>query len=222
VTTCPPIARLRAELEAALVEAGFALHGCASMSPIGGVCVTLSTVSPHEPDAALIVTWSVSERLSEGPRYDVYQSVLATMNAALADVVEALGFVSEPFGQAGATLVTGCRSGVERPDGLVLDSSVSSSSDEATGEGSAITPARRRGLCAGLRGPSPTGAQPRPDRAAMTSPTAPISAAPSTTLFWCFNGRSQLALDEVEIALTRVDDPGCEERCVLLQEQSLT
>jgi hypothetical protein len=124
VTTCPPITRLRAEFEAALVEAGFALHDCASMSPIGGVCVTLSTISAHEPDAALIVTWSVSERLSEGPRYDVYQSVLATMNAALADVVEALGFVAEPFGRAGATLVTGRRPGVERPDGLVLDVSL--------------------------------------------------------------------------------------------------
>jgi hypothetical protein len=30
VTTCPPVARLRAELEAALVEAGFALHDCPS------------------------------------------------------------------------------------------------------------------------------------------------------------------------------------------------
>ncbi len=117
----PALALLRFELEAALVEAGFALHDCVARSPLGGVCLTLSTISPHEPDAALIVTWAVSERLQEGPHYDRYQSVLATMNAALADVVEALGFVSEPFGRAGATLVTGRRSGVERSDDLALD-----------------------------------------------------------------------------------------------------
>jgi hypothetical protein len=85
------------------------------------VCLTPSTISAYEPGAALIVTWAVSERLQEGPHYDRYQSVLATMNAALADVVEALGFVSEPFGRAGATLVTGRRSGVERSDDLALD-----------------------------------------------------------------------------------------------------
>jgi hypothetical protein len=61
-----PLALLRAELEAALVEAGFAQHDCASMSPIGGVCVMPSTISPYEPSAALIVSWAVSERLSEG------------------------------------------------------------------------------------------------------------------------------------------------------------
>lgn len=93
--TAPSLALLRAELEAALVEAGFALHDCVARSPLGGVCLTPSTISAYEPGAALIVTWAVSERLQEGPHYDRYQSVLATMNAALADVVEALGFVSE-------------------------------------------------------------------------------------------------------------------------------
>lgn len=97
-----PLRLLRADLAQALVDAGFALHDCVGRGSAGGVCLTPA-------DEGVIVTWGVGEALRDDDRYGTYLDVLGRMNAALAVVVDELGFEALPFGQAGATLVVGRR-----------------------------------------------------------------------------------------------------------------
>jgi hypothetical protein len=45
-------------------------------------------------------------------RWSQYQAAHAAMNKPLAEILEILGFCVQPFGQGGASLVTGRRPGV--------------------------------------------------------------------------------------------------------------
>jgi hypothetical protein len=90
------------EVAAALVEAGLPLHDCAGSTPSGGVCLT-----PGPDYCGVVVSWHQHERVSvEGSRASAARAVQATMNGALVDVLEAAGFVVEPYGADGCLLVT--------------------------------------------------------------------------------------------------------------------
>jgi hypothetical protein len=94
------------EIAAALVEAGLSLHDCAGEGSAGGVCLT---PGPHH--AGVVVSWHQHERMSaeqvRGAAMDA--AVLRAMNAAVADVLEGMGFEIEPFGTSAGCLVTDLR-----------------------------------------------------------------------------------------------------------------
>jgi hypothetical protein len=94
------------EIAAALVEAGLTLHDCAGDAPAGGVCLT---PGPH--DAGVVVSWHQHDRMSadqvRGAAMDV--TVQRAMNAAVADLLERMGFEIEPFGSSAGCLVTDLR-----------------------------------------------------------------------------------------------------------------
>jgi hypothetical protein len=101
-----PLTTLVVEVAAALVHAGLPLHDAAGGDPAGGVCLV--------PDTALdgvLVSWRAHDRMSvhgtggAAPRDAVSQS----MNVAVAEILWTLGFVVEPFGAAGTSLVTALR-----------------------------------------------------------------------------------------------------------------
>lgn len=91
------------EIAAALVEAGLSLHDCSGGGPAGGVCLT---PGPHY--AGVVVSWHRHDRMSadqvHGAAMDA--SVQRAMNAAVADLLERMGFEIEPFGQSAGCLVT--------------------------------------------------------------------------------------------------------------------
>ena len=94
------------EIAAALVEAGLSLHDCAGDGPAGGVCLT---PGPH--DAGVVVSWHQHDRMSaeqvRGAAMDA--TVQRAMNAAVADLLERMGFEIEPFGWSAGCLVTDLR-----------------------------------------------------------------------------------------------------------------
>jgi hypothetical protein len=94
------------EIAAALVEAGLPLHDAAQGHPLGGVCLV-----PEHASRGVVVSWRAHDRLSlhrlRGAAADV--AVQQSMNAAIADVLGNLGFVVEPFGGTGSSLVTALR-----------------------------------------------------------------------------------------------------------------
>jgi hypothetical protein len=60
------------------------------------------------------VSWTTHSLLSlDWDRWGEYRGVLEAMNRALAGVLNAVGFCVQPFGQGGASLVTGRRDGNE-------------------------------------------------------------------------------------------------------------
>jgi hypothetical protein len=101
--TWHPQADLAREVATALVEAGFELHHCAAKAATGGVCLTPTS----DPDG-VIVAWTQHDRMAVEfvHGYDAYVGVQETMNYAVADVLVAMGFAVEGFGQASAHIVT--------------------------------------------------------------------------------------------------------------------
>ncbi len=92
------------EVAASLVEAGLTLHDCTADGPAGGVCLV-----PEAGHRGVVVNWHRHDRMSllqlRGAAADA--AVQGTMNAALTELLVDLGFVVEPFGEAGSCLVTG-------------------------------------------------------------------------------------------------------------------
>jgi hypothetical protein len=109
-----PLAPLARELATALTVAGFTLHHCARSHPLyrlGGVCVLPATGgSGPASSAGVVVSWTTHNLLSlDWDRWGECQGAGRVMNEALAEVLEVLGFEVQPFGQGGASLVTGRR-----------------------------------------------------------------------------------------------------------------
>ena len=101
-----PLTTLVVEVAAALVEAGLPLHDAAQGSPAGGVCLM-----PELALRGVVVSWRAHDRMSlnhvRGAAANA--TVDQAMNAAVADVLWNLGFVVEPFGETGNSLVTALR-----------------------------------------------------------------------------------------------------------------
>lgn len=94
---------LAADLTRSLVTAGFVIHRCASHDRTGGVCLTTSS-RPH----GALLTWTTHEALAAGGGHiREHSDVQDVMNIALAEVVTALGWNVQAFGDAGAHIVTG-------------------------------------------------------------------------------------------------------------------
>ncbi|WP_092201831.1 hypothetical protein [Blastococcus tunisiensis] len=96
-----PLTTLVVEVAAALVEAGMPLHDLTQAG--GGVCLV-----PDLELSGVVVSWRAHDRLSlqhqRGPAADA--TVQRSMNAAIAEVLANLGFVVEPAGATGSSLVT--------------------------------------------------------------------------------------------------------------------
>jgi hypothetical protein len=105
LTDTDPLTTLLVEVAAALVEAGLPLHD-ATGAPAGGVALT-----PEPATRGVLVGWRAHDRMSlehvRGAAADA--AVRQTMNTAVADVLERLGFVVEPHGATGGCLVTALR-----------------------------------------------------------------------------------------------------------------
>jgi hypothetical protein len=101
-----PLTTLVVEVAAALVEAGLPLHDAAQGSPAGGVCLM-----PELALRGVVVSWRAHDRMSlHQVRGAAANATLdQAMNAAVADVLWNLGFVVEPFGETGSSLVTALR-----------------------------------------------------------------------------------------------------------------
>ncbi|MGY1840919.1 MULTISPECIES: hypothetical protein [unclassified Modestobacter] len=101
-----PTVTLVVEVAAALVEAGLPVHDCAGSGTAGGVCLT-----PEPACAGVLVSWHQHDRMSRdqvrgaGPVTAVQQ----TMNAAVAECLERLGFLVAPIGSSGCSVVTDAR-----------------------------------------------------------------------------------------------------------------
>jgi hypothetical protein len=109
-----PLASLARDLAEELTLAGFAVHHCVVSDPLhrlGGVCLLpVPAWAGPADDSGVIVSWTTHKLLSlDWDRWGEHQGVQAAMNRAIADVLGALGFRVRPFGQGGATLVTGRR-----------------------------------------------------------------------------------------------------------------
>jgi hypothetical protein len=102
-----PLTGLVCEVAAAVAEAGLPLHDCAgrtSSPQLGGVCLT-----PAPGEHGVLVSWTQHDRMAlgrvRGSAADV--AAQATMNAAVAGVLTAFGFLVEPFGEASGHVVRG-------------------------------------------------------------------------------------------------------------------
>jgi hypothetical protein len=91
------------EVAAALVEAGLPLHDCVGDDPAGGVCLT-----PEAGRRGVVASWHRHDRMGlhqvRGAALD--GAVQRTMNAAVAELLASAGFVVEPYGTSGCSLVT--------------------------------------------------------------------------------------------------------------------
>jgi hypothetical protein len=98
-----PLTTLVVEIAATLVEAGLPLCDAAQGSPAGGICLV-----PEPVAQGVVVSWRTHDRMSvhqlRGAAADA--TVQQSMNAAVADVLGNLGFVVQPFGGTGSSLVT--------------------------------------------------------------------------------------------------------------------
>jgi hypothetical protein len=94
------------EVAAALVEAGLPVHDCNGDDAAGGVCLT-----PGPEYAGVVVSWHQHERMSaqQARGTTVTAAVQSTMNAAVAELLEGMGFEVEPFTSTGSLLVTDIR-----------------------------------------------------------------------------------------------------------------
>jgi hypothetical protein len=114
-----PVAPLAREVARALTLAGFAVHHCVLADPLnrlGGVCLLpVAAWGSVEGRAGVAVSWTTHSLLSlDWDRWSEYRDVQEAMNPALAGVLDAVGFCVQPFGQGGASLVTGQRPGDNR------------------------------------------------------------------------------------------------------------
>lgn len=99
-----PMAGLLDDLTRSLVAAGFVVHDCAAKDRAGGICLTPTTAR----QAGVIVTWSTHDALAvDTRRHRENSDVHDLMNYALVDVLCAMGWATDPYGQAGAHVVTG-------------------------------------------------------------------------------------------------------------------
>jgi hypothetical protein len=101
-----PLTTLVVEVAAALIEAGLPLQDAPQGHPAGGVCLM-----PAQASGGVLVSWRAHDRMS---LHDLrgtaaHAIVQQSMNAAVADVLAGLGFVVEPFGTTGSSLVTALR-----------------------------------------------------------------------------------------------------------------
>jgi hypothetical protein len=108
------LALLAHEVARALTLAGFAVHPCVQADPLhrlGGVCLLpVSAWAETSGRAGVAVSWTTHSLLSlDWDRWAEYRGVQEAMNPALARVLDAVGFCVQPFGQGGASLVTGRR-----------------------------------------------------------------------------------------------------------------
>jgi hypothetical protein len=109
-----PLAPLAREVARALTLAGFTVHHCVRADPLnrlGGVCLLpVAAWGSVGGQAGVAVSWTTHSLLSlDWDRWAEYRSVQEAMNPALAVVLDAAGFCVEPFGQGGASVVTGRR-----------------------------------------------------------------------------------------------------------------
>jgi hypothetical protein len=101
-----PLTTLVVEIAAALVESGLPLHDAPQGHPGGGVCLM-----PEPASQGVLVSWRTHDRMSLHHLRGVpaAATVRQSMNAAVADILANLGFVVEPFGATGSSLVTALR-----------------------------------------------------------------------------------------------------------------
>ena len=94
------------EVAAALLEAGLPLHDAAQGASAGGVCLM-----PELASGGVVVSWRAHDRMSLRDLRGVAatDTVPQSMNVAVGDILWNLGFVVEPFGATGTTLVTALR-----------------------------------------------------------------------------------------------------------------
>ena len=101
-----PLTTLVVEVTAALVEAGLPLHDAPQGNPSGGISLT-----PEETIGGVVVGWRTHDRMSlhhhRGAAANA--TVQQSMNAAVAEILANLGFVVQPFGPTGSSLVTALR-----------------------------------------------------------------------------------------------------------------
>jgi hypothetical protein len=106
LTDTDPLTTLVVEVAAALVEAGLPLHDAGAAQSEGGVCLV-----PDQDATGLLVSWRPHDRMSlqqvRGSTAD--EAVQQLMNAAIADVLERLGFVVQAVGDTRCALVTALR-----------------------------------------------------------------------------------------------------------------
>ena len=101
-----PLTTLVVEVTAALVEAGLPLHDAPSAHPAGGV-----VLMPELASGGVVVSWRAHDRMSlhETRGAAAHATVQQSMSAVIGDVLWNLGFVVEPFGESGSSLVTALR-----------------------------------------------------------------------------------------------------------------
>jgi hypothetical protein len=106
LTDTDPLTTLVVEIAAALVEAGLPLADSAGPDPSGGV-----SLLPDPVSGGVLVSWSPHERMSRHAARGATAgaAVLQLMNATVADVLVELGFLVQPYGTAGCSLVTALR-----------------------------------------------------------------------------------------------------------------
>jgi hypothetical protein len=101
-----PLTTLVVEVTAALVEAGLPLHDAPGAHPAGGVVLL-----PELASGGVVVSWRTHDRmgLHQTRGAAAHATVQQSMSTVIGDVLWNLGFVVEPFGEAGSTLVTAIR-----------------------------------------------------------------------------------------------------------------
>jgi len=105
LTDTDPLTTLLVEVAAALVESGLPLHDPQG-DPTGGVCLL-----PEPESRGVLVSWRAHDRMSvhhvRGAAAGA--TVEQSMNVVVADLLANLGFVVEPFGASGSSVVTALR-----------------------------------------------------------------------------------------------------------------
>jgi hypothetical protein len=101
-----PLTTLVVEVAAALVEAGLPLHDAPQAHPAGGVVLL-----PELASGGVVVSWRPHDRmgLQQTRGGAASATVQQSMSTAIGDVLWNLGFVVEPFGESGSSLVTAMR-----------------------------------------------------------------------------------------------------------------
>jgi hypothetical protein len=96
-----PLTTLVVEIAAALVEAGLSLYDAEQGHAAGGVCLV-----PEPSVGGVLVSWRVHDRMAQLRCAAANATVQQSMNAAVAEILGNLGFVVEPTGATGGSLVT--------------------------------------------------------------------------------------------------------------------